>query len=76
MWDFHPTRSFEVLVIFYYVFETHNTLVRHLRRHDSDTMSDEHNSLQWYDIVTFSIISHGFALGFPKRYQNNGNNIH
>ena len=42
----------------------------------SDTMSDEHDSSQWYDIVTFSIISHGFALGFPKRYQNNGNNIH
>ena len=61
MWDFHPIPpleqstpplnqgstpfSFEVLVIFYYAFEAHNTFVRHLRilltwlslGHDSDT---------------------------------------
>ena len=30
--------------------------------HGSDTMLDEHDSPQWYDIV-----QHGFALGFPKR---------
>ena len=47
--------------MFYYVFETHNTSVRHLRilltwlslGHDYDVMLVEHESPQWYDIVHF-----------------------
>ena len=91
--------SFGVFVIFYYAFEDPRLLflleffVRHLKilltwlslGHNSDTMLDEHDSSQWYDIVHFEhkISWLYFELpqktscqwSFPKRPHVNGESI-
>ena len=72
-----------VLVIFYYVFkearllffwsslfdiwEFTNLLTQLSLGHDSDTMLDEHDSPQWYDIVHFELKLSWLCFGFSQK---------
>ena len=44
--------------------------------HDSDTMLDEHNSLQWYDVVHFEHKLSWLCFGLPQKASHtNGDSI-